>query len=508
MSSSQVTRFRLVAWCVALFVSCLFLHTRHNGFPWYYHPDEPGKVEQVLGMRPFNFHHPMLLLASTKVGVAVASASSEQRVVEIGRTVSALFTAISVVALTLLAFRWRGWPAAISGGLALLFHHQLFELAHYMKEDTALLLGVAVTFAAAFRYEREPGLGTAVGIGLGIGLAIAGKYLGFVALFIGIPVLFRHRLQGAFTAAFVTAGIIFIAFNFPMLADWATLSKSFAKETKLVIEGQGQVTQSVPHSRYWSVFLANTTPVIWILLLAVLYSAARRRQELTLMEWTLIGFPFLYALALSFSPKENDRYFLPATAIFTLLAAAGTVEFPRLFSRRPSRTTLEIALGAALVFAQFPSWTEDRAGLWRYNRAFQRDDTAELVEWLRTNVPPPAVIAKDEKVRLPTLLRKAEGPGAQPLPNEVLSEDYVADLGSIEQLRSRGVTHIVITPTTYQRFERAGLRPTSAAAGDFERRKSFYAALRRDYDPVKLWPRSTVIYLHPGLEVYDIRPEK
>ena len=37
-----------------------------NTFPFYYHPDEPGKVEQVLGMRPWNFHHPTLLLSTTK----------------------------------------------------------------------------------------------------------------------------------------------------------------------------------------------------------------------------------------------------------------------------------------------------------------------------------------------------------------------------------------------------------------------------------------------------------
>src|SRR5690242_15318646 len=45
---------------VALFAFTLVLHTRHNDFPYTYHPDEGGKVTQVLvGSR--NFHHPLLL---------------------------------------------------------------------------------------------------------------------------------------------------------------------------------------------------------------------------------------------------------------------------------------------------------------------------------------------------------------------------------------------------------------------------------------------------------------
>jgi hypothetical protein len=35
-------------WSIALFCACLALNTRHNRFPYYYHPDEPGKVEQIM----------------------------------------------------------------------------------------------------------------------------------------------------------------------------------------------------------------------------------------------------------------------------------------------------------------------------------------------------------------------------------------------------------------------------------------------------------------------------
>jgi hypothetical protein len=506
MSTTLITRFRLTVWSVLLFFAVLSLHTRHNDFPWYYHPDEPGKVEQVTGARPWNFHHPMLLLTTTKLAVTLRGTSDPQKVVETGRAISALFTALAIVALSLLAFRWRGWPAAIAAGLSLLLHHQLYELSHYMKEDPALLLGVAVTFLAAHVYARAPSLGAALLLGVGCGLSVSGKYLGVVSLLVAVPVLLRSRREGAFTAAGVAFAGVFLLVNLPLLQDWETFSKSFARETKLVIEGQGQVTQRVPHTRYWSIFLANTTPVTWLLLLIVLWTCVRRSRSWTLIEWLMVAFPFAYALGLSFSPKENDRYFLPATALFTMVAACGAVELAEFVRQRRGQLALEIGAGAALVLSQLPSWTDDRAGLLRYHEAFQRDDTAELVRWLRENVPPPAIIAADEKVRLPTTLRHGNGPGAALLPNIILRKDYVADLGTLEELRAKGVTHIVTTPSTYQRFERAGFSPSPAAAPDFERRKLFYSLLRRDHEPLRSWPRGTVIYLHPGFEVYRVGP--
>ncbi len=506
MTSSSMNNLRLALWAVALFVATLVLHTQHNDFAWYYHPDEPGKVEQVLGMRPWNFHHPMLLLTCTKLAVSTSGATEPQTTVELGRCVSAVFTGISIVALSLLAYRLRGWSAAIAAGITLLLHHQLYELAHYMKEDPALLLGIAVTLLAAHVYQTSPGLAAALGLGTACGIAISGKYLGVISLAFAIPVIARNRRHGAFTAAAVSMIVVIVLVNFPLLKDWKTFSASFAKETKLVVEGQGQMTQSVPHSRYWSIFLANTTPVIWGLLLLTIWVFARRRRELTMVEWMIFAFPFLYAVALSFSPKDNDRYFLPATGVFTLLAAVGVTELGR-FSRDPRRALIiQVVAGLALIAAQLPSWTKDRGGLLRYQSAFQRDDTADLVAWLRQNVPATAAIAKDDKVILPTIERHGEGPGAELLPNQILTDDYVADFGSIEALRAKGVTHLVISQSTYGKFDREGLRPKENASDDFHRRKMFYTLLRRDFEPVKNWPRGTVIYLHPGLEVYRIAP--
>lgn len=488
-----------------LFVLTLWLGTRHNDFPWYYHPDEPGKVEQVLGTRPLNFHHPMLLLNTAKAAVSVLGVAREpQAVAEAGRCVSAMFTALAVVALALLGYVWRGWAVSVFAGLALATHHQLYELSHYMKEDTALLFGLAVTFLAAHLHQRAPSMRNALLLGAGVGLAISGKMLGFLALFVAVPVFISIRAKCGWRvvlAAGVCALAVFAATNPQAFANPAEVQASSSREIALATGGQG-MTQSVPHGKYWSIFLSNSTPVMWLLLLVVLHSTWRRRKVLNSAEWATIVFPFALGVTMSFFPKENDRYFLPASALLTLLAAVGVADLVRFFPGRGQRRWAEIVIGTLLVLGQFVSWTDDRGGLLRYEAAFQKDDTADLLVWLREHAAESDVIAKDNRVRLPDGARSSNK--ARPLPNHLHSSEFVADLGTVEKLQADGVDFVIISESTYLRFERSGMRPKVGGAKDAERRRAFYAELRRMFEPVWSRPRSTVIYLHPGLEVYRI----
>ncbi|MDB6149939.1 MAG: hypothetical protein JWQ44_1387, partial [Chthoniobacter sp.] len=212
----------------------------------------------------------------------------------------------------------------------------------------------------------------------------------------------------------------------------------------------------------------------------------------------------VYAIALSFSPKENDRYFLPATAFFTLLAALAIVDAARLFQKRLHRTWVTFGAGAALVLGQLPSWI-------RYEQAFQRDDNAELIAWIRDKLPPTAVLAKDSRIQLPDPDRKKHAARLGVIPQRVVHRKpgkkpvkYVADLGSIAELAASGITHLVVSQSDYGRFDRKSLRPQPNERADFERCKEFYESLLRDGDLMFERERGTVIYLHPGIRVYRI----
>lgn len=501
---------RLIVWAVLLFAASLFVQTRHQDFPFFYHPDEPGKVEQVISGK-WNFNHPMLLLSSTRAAMAAMKTPPRgQEVVEAGRLVSAIFMSVAVVALSLLAYAWRGWPAALGAGGALALHHQLYELAHYFKEDSALLAGLSLTFLMLLAVWWRPTWRRVALLGVACGLAVSGKYLGVVAFALALPVLYcaPERRPARFAVFAAAAVVTFCVVNLPLLLQLGTFQQSLGREMDFVVHGQRGMTRSVPHAQYWNVFVDNTTPVIWVLLAVFLHARWRERRSLSLPEIIIIAFPFLYALALSFSPKSNDRYFLPASALFTLFAALGTMDLARRVERGSKRRWALFGACMALVLAQFvsPPSPLDWRTLAEYARAFRVDDNRDLIAWLRTELPPTAVLAKDNRIALPDPARKKDAARVGVIPQKVIGAKYVPDLGSVEEMRAKGITHVVVSESDYGRFFLPTLRPQEAERADFERRKAFYEMLVRDHQPLFQRDRGTVIYLHPGIRVYRLPP--
>jgi hypothetical protein len=498
-SYSALVKGRLLLWSIALFVVCFALNTRFNHFAWYYHPDEPGKVEQVKEGR-WNMHHPLLLLGTTKLAASATHAgSNEQAIVEIGRNVSAAFMAAAVVALSVLAYAWRGWPAAFLTGALLATHHQLYELSHYFKEDSALLFGVALSLLAAWLYSERATLGRAAFLGAACALATSGKYIGAMMLVVAVPALIASksekpaRMWSVFVAAFLA---VLVLVNLPLFCGLGTFRESFGREVSLVVEGQGGATRRVPHAEYWSIFRDNTTPAMWVALGIFLAARWRERRSLRLIEWLIIVLPFAYSIALSFSPKTNDRYFLPATAIFTLFAALAIADLPRKWA---------IPAAILLFAAQFPSWSASRAGWLGYDLAFQRDDNADLIDFLRTNVPADAVLLKENRIALPDPDRNKHSARAGVIPQKVIGRRYAADFASFDQLAAKGITHVIVSESDYGKFFLGSLHAQKGAETKFETSREFYRRLFDEADRIWERERSTVIYLHPGIRVYRLR---
>jgi hypothetical protein len=381
-----------------------------------------------------------------------------------------------------------------------MWHHQLYELSHYFKEDSALLFGIALTFVALWTYSANPRALTAAGLGAACALAVSAKYIGVIGLLLAIPVMIRARGRGlgAFLAAF--AGVFALA-NLPVFMNWQTFLASFDRETALVIKGQGGATQRVPHTEYWTIFRDNTTPIVWVLLIAFLISRYRERRQLDLTAWLTVVFPFAYAVALSFSPKTNDRYFLPATAMFTLFAAIGACDLARLWRR----SAVVAVAGVLLVVAELPSWSTSHPGWVAYERAFQRDDNAELIKFLRSEVPGDAVLLKDNRIALPDPERDKHAARAGVIPQKVIARRYAADFGPLDQLKQRGVTHVIVSESDYGRYFRGSLRPQKGEEGKFAKSREFYERLFKEAELLEEWDRGTVIYLHPGIRVYRLR---
>jgi hypothetical protein len=66
------------------------------------------------------------------------------------------------------------------------------------------------------------------------------------------------------------------------------------------------------------------------------------------------------------------------------------------------------------------------------------------------------------------------------------------------------VTHVAISRSDYERFFLPGLRPRAGEDEVFARRRAFYEELRNVGEEVFRKERGTVLYLHPGIEVYRL----
>lgn len=483
-----------------LFGATLFLFTRENKFPFFYHPDESSKVEQ-LQTSDWNYHHPMLLLSTTKAAMTLAGEKENaQRVGEMGRFVSAFLCAGGALCLTLTVGFLAGRYAAIAAGILLLTNHQLFELSHYLKEDTALFFGIAAWFLALGIYWKRPSTGTAALVGLGAAFALSGKYIGAFAPVLSLFLVpwragagARLRCFSGFLGALIA---LFALINLPLLLNYGEFRESLNREVNLAVKGHRGLTRSVPHVVYFTAFKDNIFFGLWIPI-AWYYAMRgwRERRRLGFFEWLFVLFPVAYLLVLTFIPKTNDRYFLPATGVFLCVAALGIDAI-----RRQARSKgIAVALVALPLVIQLPD-------LALYYAAFRKDDLRDLTEWLNHELPD-ATLAVDRRVMLPSPRRASFIPYQTPLKAKVV-HTTVEKFKSLEEMRAEGVTHVVLSETTYGRYRLASLRPLKGSRKEYKQRQHLYEQLMDENPP--LWgedrPRSTVIYLHPGLQVYALPP--
>jgi hypothetical protein len=497
-----------------LFLLTLVLDTRHNDFPFSYHPDEGGKVVQVLvGSR--NYHHPLLLLQTTEYVARLGFIPREpQAIVQTGRWVSAAFSAGAVAAFALLAWWNYGLLIGWGAGLTVAVQDDLFELSHYMKEDPALLFGLALALLAAHIWWRRPGKRSLRFLALGCGLAVAGKYLGIVALGFALPIVIWHRAADAVlprAARLKTFALVFVATflicNFPLLG-WKISSpfRSIGHEMNGVAGGHLGLTRKVPHAEYL-LSLKSKVPIA-VAVLAAIYALALVVTEprRTPPEWINLLFPLVFLILLSCSPKVSERYLLPVSAMIPLLAALGAGEIGRFIggSGSPARAAFGALVSVALlgwaIYSELPEFRRSFEG-------FQHDDPTAVANWIKANLPADVVIAEDHRVNLSA--SKADGLSTNArVPQKVLDASFAPDLGTVDDLRAKGVSYVAICRQNYGRYFNDEMQPQSSVKSGYDKKREFYGRVITEGELVKDWPKGPIAYLQPGIKLYRIAPHE
>lgn len=478
---------------VVLFGAGLWLYTRQNNFPFYYHADEPSKVEQIReGTR--NFHHPLLLLSATDLVGCFAGATQDcQAIVERGRWCSAVFAAIAVAAFSWLGFLRYGATGGTAAGALMLLQRRPFELAHFMKEDCALLAGIALSFLALEFFFRQPNSRRAFALGLAVALAASAKYVGFLLLLPALVAIFAQRRgRLAFFAGFF---LLVAAVNFRAFLEWPALFAGLRFEVANLHSQVGIETRYAPFG--WLRYFLELSPFLLLGLAAHFLFLASDRRQRSLPQLLISAFPFYFGLLLCFSSKQAGRHALPLTEISALLAVFGFLEIWRRAQAQHlvwlSRTTCALLILAAIY---------DLARTTEFARGFQRDHRRELVEWIQRNVSANATIAVEDRV---SIAPENSCAPALPLPQKMRRALFVADLGSLAQLRAEDVSYLAVSEARAGIFLKEKAR---ASHGDdaSNRRAEFYRQLSAEGELV--WSRKTgrIGALNPGLRLYRIAP--
>ena len=488
----------------AIFVAALWLYTRHNDFPFYYHPDEPGKVAQIRdGTR--NFNHPLLLLSATELAAWVrGGVATCQEIVEIGRWCSALFAATAVALFSWLGFNRFGVIGGLSAGITLLIQRRLYEHAHFMKEDAALLAGIALTFVAIDAFWRRPTMLRVLLLGATAGLAASGKYIGVVMLPIAAAALMLRRdgSLGAWRQAVAfTSALLLVAavINYPAVLSLGSLAAGFTGEITRLNSRGGVESDFSPLD--WTQRFLDLSPFLLALFLYHLQFAIRNFRRLTLPDVLLTVFPLVLGFILSFSSKQSGRHVLPAVMVAAFLASMAVIRLATELQERRVRYAAPLTAAFLILACGYDLFATSVL-----DRGFQRDHRRELVKWIAANVPHTATIGVEDRVGIPYDKPRRFCEVPPPFPQPVRGARWAADLGSLDELRASGMTHIAVTGSQADVFVEESDEAARARDEAFQRRRDFYQRLFAEGRLV--WSRETgnVGVLNPSLRLYEIAP--
>lgn len=459
MDGRRATIIGLTLWCGLLFACAVAAFTSHNDFPLYFHPDEPSKVAQLLE-REFNFRHPQLLLLTTDVASYLLGMREPLQVGVVGRSISAVAAAVAVVALTLLAYRLRGWAGALAAGVIVLLNPTLGYLAHFMKEDCVFLMGLSLWLLALIGYLQQQSWRRLALLGVACGVAASAKYLGaacvgvglVVALLKPIPSVARARSSGLMLLCAVATGLVL---NVHILVNPVKAMKGLHAEINHAAFGHLGFNLRVPHLLYAEEFKAMS-PIVLVFAAIYLVGLAAEWRKRSADERITALFPVCFFVLLCFSSLVNMRYFLPVSVTLTLLAGLGLADVARLVERLAKAEKMRLApvaagVGAAVIAALFVG-PFVRASV----TAFRDDPRFALRTWIAESLPPTAVIAQQHGVGLldPGDDETPPAPFDPSLEQKVLIlATFPEDIHTFQQIVDEGVTHVVLMTGRYLLFE-------------------------------------------------------
>jgi len=504
----------LLGWCVLVFWSCRF----EAGFPMNYHWDEMSKSAQVKeGWR--NLFHPLFILNTTEAWVDATSDKSVETytaITQTGRALSALWVALAVWCVAILAWRQGGWVAAfmvaVLSGLSL----AALEAGHVFKEHSALLLGIAVALLGMDAYAEKRNNRRALWMGLAVGFALATKYGAVVVLPFWVWMLLLRPDDGSnktrnallSVAGFVAAFVV-VNFHPAWFSGGAHFGQAMQGEVSLLIHGHHGAGAAIPHRIFWERWkLAVPAVCFWTAMIApwvvaALACRAKEGRAVSLARAGLLFAALANTVAISFVAKLSHEYLWPS--LFFMSLPIGVLAGCAVRLAGESFGVKYIAPATVAVVAGFAVLLQGPLASWSaLMKGFQMDARRDLVRYIEREVPPDALIAQDQFVGLycegDLFLIEVE----KQVPNRVIGDYFLADMGTVAELKARGVRYVAINMEQGCHYlEMKLISPTSGE--EFRRRQQFYQDLEREAELVWESKGGEPVQKRPWLRLYRMR---
>ena len=469
---------------LVLFAVCLVWFGRGLDFSAYAHPDERNKINQIVRSY-YNFNHPLLMLNSTRIVAAVTDTTADFEAVKfIGRSVSVFYAAVAVGILALVMGRLYGGLVGWATGLFVMSNPHLFEFAHYFKEEPTVLFGISLTLLAMVVYSDRPGAMTAFFCGAAAGVAFSGKYAGIVVMpFAAYVVLSGSQNKLRDAVLFISAfGALFLLINLPALLSLNHAVESLDREVVRLTGADQEVPKKIPHGIYTNRYWQSSTPVLLGLLGVFCWGIHRRHYRLKPVEWAISLVPASYFLILAFIPVTSNRYFLPCGVLAACCSAAGLAVILTFKHGR---------MIAILLILLSVGWQVPR--LIKANKGFAYDHLGELARYLETNIPPESMLIIGEDLAIP------------PIKSPRSTYHSIEPGETLESLREKGFTHIVVIPRSYKKFLNQTKNRTPLSDADFEKIKAFYESLFSRATLLRDWKEGPNNYLTKAMTLFSLQ---
>jgi hypothetical protein len=486
---------------VAVFLIGMIWFTHGNRYPSFYDAEEQVRATQEIA-KDWDLHRALLTAVTTKVvKKALQVPDDVQSVVEIGRTVSAFFAVVSIVALCLTVYFLESATAAVLLSVLLLCQHQLFAIAHRMTEGSSLLFGASLTLLAIVLLEQKATVPRSLFLGISVALAVSAKYIGVLLIIPALIAILRSgggqfRLNRVVEFAL---GILFafLVVNFYAVTELRLTATDVLQDLAMAFANTPEGFRGLVRGTYWLDLWRNTTPAIWIMIGVSLWLLWVRRHKLRMSEIFLGLIPLVYFLLLLFAPS-GDLRFLPMIGLTYAFAVVGVASMTECLAtvREEVRGWLLPVLTGVCLAACFLEFLRG----YPYFAAFSRDERMEMLDWIDGNVEPGSKILADPAVLLPKLLAQSTQKHSFVLGDDLAR--FKKAQSDVDQIAAAGVDYIVASPADYKGvFSGSG---SVATVNDraLNAARQFYTELFKH--GTLIWKREPgpVSFLQPGLEIY------